>query len=277
MLDENARPIAFGNTCEVFPWQDGKVIKLFYSGISSRHVVHECYMVKHAYEAGLTRLEPGIECQIGERLGLIYNQVEGKTMAVTLRKKPWLLWHYIKLFSFLHARLHRRQAPEAFPCFHQELRRQLEQSDHISSDTRGKLMLQLKGLKADTRVCHADFHLGNLLIDSHKQTTLIDWAGSMQGDADADVALCWLRMANVSATGEGLNWYERRILHAFAQGYIRYYLHYRPRETQNIVQWIPLMAFWLFNKRHHRHSTYLPRFLDVDQLAKNQTVARLFS
>ncbi|CAH9063997.1 hypothetical protein PSECIP111951_03021 [Pseudoalteromonas holothuriae] len=277
MLEKNSNPIAFGNTCEVFSLPEDKVIKLFHPQINQRHIDHESHMVKQAFQAGLTHLEPGVECQIGERQGLIYNQIKGETMAVMLRKKPWLLRPYIKLFTRCHIALHRRQAPRGFPHLKEELKKKIEQSDILTGELRAKLMIRLREMGTDSRVCHADFHLDNLIINKHKQVTLIDWAGSMQGDVDADVALCWLRMTNISNDVTTCSNIERWILRKFAQGYLRRYLKLRPECRQNVLRWMPLMAFWLISKNHHHHSDFLPNLIDPDQQQYNKALMGLFA
>ena len=277
MLEENSKPIAIGNTCEVFPWSEDKVIKLFHPKINQLHIDHESHMVKQAFQAGFTHLEPGVQCQIGERQGLIYNLIEGETMAAMLRKKPWLLRPYIKLFTRCHIALHRRQAPPGFPHLNEQLRKKIEQSDILTAQLRAKLMIRLSEVGTDSRVCHADFHLGNLMINQDKQVTLLDWAGSMQGDGDADVALCWLRMTNISIGDTTRSYIERWMLRKFAQGYIRRYLSIRPECRQNVLRWIPLMAFWLISKNHHHRSDFLPNLIDPDQLQYNKSVMGLFA
>ncbi len=86
MLPE--KPIALGRTAEIYAWEDGWVLKLFYDWFSVESVRTEAKLARAVQAAGLPVPAAGEILEIGNRLGLPYQRVEGSSILEQVRAKP---------------------------------------------------------------------------------------------------------------------------------------------------------------------------------------------
>jgi len=84
-------PFARGRTAEVFAWQDGQVLKLFFDWVPPVWVETETKASRAVYEAGLPA--PAVEgvVEANGRRGIVFERVEGPSMLAEFSSKPWNL------------------------------------------------------------------------------------------------------------------------------------------------------------------------------------------
>jgi hypothetical protein len=68
-----------GRIAEIFPWKENRVIKLFHARVSSKTVEREARLPVPAVEEII---------EIENRIGLVYQRIEGLSMLETLGKNP---------------------------------------------------------------------------------------------------------------------------------------------------------------------------------------------
>ncbi len=79
-------PIASGRTAEVYAWGDGAVLKLFFPSVSPADVELERHHASVAGECGVDTPAVYETVRKGNRLGLVYGRVDGRTLLKKCRR-----------------------------------------------------------------------------------------------------------------------------------------------------------------------------------------------
>ena len=109
----------------------------------------------------------------------------------------------------------------------------------------GAILELLEGLPDGDRLCHGDFHPGNIMM-AGGEPVLIDWTNATRGDPTADVARTRLMLRigtpppGTSAVLRGLSLFGRRVL---VWLYLRAYRRVRPLDVEAVARWeVPVAA-----------------------------------
>ena len=103
-LSEKDR-IAQGNTAEIYPFGDGKIIKLFRDGIAPDAVRRE-YDYTYAAARKLPEVPVAYDLvEYGGRCGIIFRKVAGDDMMRLMLAHPLKLGSFIKDFAAYHAKI----------------------------------------------------------------------------------------------------------------------------------------------------------------------------
>jgi uncharacterized protein (TIGR02172 family) len=183
---ELKKPIAFGRTAEIYPWQDGKILKLYYDWCPRNWVEYEARLAQAVVEGGIPSPKAGEIIEIHNRRGLVYERVEGASMLVEMNSHPWRILYYSRLLAELQVRIHQLRIP-SLPAYREELKSAILKTTYLDEPLRKKALLSLESLPEGEVVCHGDFHPGNVLMTA-KGPVVIDWMTATRGDPWADVA-----------------------------------------------------------------------------------------
>ncbi len=72
-----SQPIAEGRTAELYPWGEGKVLKLYHTGFPPEGVEHETRAARAIAAAGLPVPAAGEIVEIKGRRGIVFERVQG--------------------------------------------------------------------------------------------------------------------------------------------------------------------------------------------------------
>jgi aminoglycoside phosphotransferase (APT) family kinase protein len=125
--------------------------------------------------------------EIDGRPGLVTECIDGADLFTKLSARPWTILHAGSVMATTHAAMHECRAPESLPDLHDELRRRITAATRLPPGQAEAVLDLLERLPQGDRLCHGDFHLGNLLGD-WDAPVVIDWGDAAQGDPLADVA-----------------------------------------------------------------------------------------
>ena len=120
MNGDLGQPIAYGRTAEIYPWQEGQVLKLFHDWFDFEDVKHEARIVRVLHNSGLPVPDVGDIIHVNDRNGLVYQRVDGEPMWNVLSRKPWRLFHYAQRGAELHAEMHTSNIPADIPSQRQD-------------------------------------------------------------------------------------------------------------------------------------------------------------
>jgi aminoglycoside phosphotransferase (APT) family kinase protein len=121
------------------------------------------------------------------RPGLVMERLDGTDLLTRLGSRPWTVRSAGTLLGRLQARLHDVRAPAALPTVKDNIRELLEhRHDRVPADLGAEARDALAELPDGDRLCHGDFHPGNVLLTS-TGPRVIDWPGASRGDPMADV------------------------------------------------------------------------------------------
>jgi hypothetical protein len=84
-------PIARGRTAEIYAWQDGTVLKLFYEWCPSQWVQAEIRTARIVSETGLPTPRLLDTAEVNGRQGIVFERVEGPSMLRALSARPWMV------------------------------------------------------------------------------------------------------------------------------------------------------------------------------------------
>ena len=180
-----------GREAEVYLWGDTAALKLYRPGFGG-----------HRAEAAALRSLDGIGPRLLDivdrdgRTGLVLERLDGTDMLALLQHQPWRLFGLAGTLATAHLAVHRIAAPADLPDLRQVLATRVHDAD-LPPHLRRFATRVLDGLPDGDRLCHGDYHPGNVLLAADR-TAVIDWAGATRGAPEADHArtLLLLRWAN---------------------------------------------------------------------------------
>ncbi len=178
--------IGNGRQAEIYAWDDGRVVKLFYPNHSQEQVEREAMLTGVVATTGLPVPQVFDAVQIDGRHGFVMSRVEGVSLINRFAVRPWRLLSDAKLFARLHAQVTAAHA-EGLPFLRNPLRANIIETELLPDEWRVVALSTLDSLPDGESVCHGDFHPDNVMI-TPDGPVLIDWPAVKKGAAEADVA-----------------------------------------------------------------------------------------
>jgi aminoglycoside phosphotransferase (APT) family kinase protein len=179
--------IGQGREAEILEWGDGRVLRLLWSAERERHLDREETALRAASAVGAPVPVAYERIEVDGRPGLVMERLDGTDLLTRLGSRPWTIRSTGPLLGRLHARLHEVPAPPTLPTLKDNIRELLElRHDRVPADLATEALDGLAGLPDGDRLCHGDFHPGNVLLTS-AGPRVIDWPGASRGDPMADV------------------------------------------------------------------------------------------
>jgi len=239
MLPE--KPIALGRTAEIYAWEDGWVLKLFHDWFSAESVQTEARLARAVHAAGLPVPAVGEILEIGNRLGLPYQRVDGSSILEQVRARPWTLPKFSRLLAELQAGMHETGAVAGLPSQRQRLETKIRRAEGLSPELRAAALDALAAMPQGARLCHGDFHFDNVLITA-QGPVVIDWIDASLGRPLADVARSSVILLGILAPGSGATWVERVMVRWLHRIYLRHYFRLKPGGEEEYRAWRPIVA-----------------------------------
>jgi aminoglycoside phosphotransferase (APT) family kinase protein len=236
-------PIARGRTAEIYAWQDGTVLKLFYEWCPPNWVQAEIATARvvSATELPTPRLLDTME--LNGRHGVVFERVEGPSMLRALNARPWMVRTYARLLAELHNLVHQHSGA-GFRPLRPSLRWTIENTDDLPADVRAIALDALERLQDGTALCHFDFHPDQVIL-TRRGPVILDWMTAHQGAPAGDLARTKLIM-EIGQPSDA-SWLQRRLFATWRTIFLRSYLE-RYRElnpglrTADIQAWLVPVA-----------------------------------
>jgi len=175
-----------GLAAEVYAWGDGQALKLFRAHVPRTAIEHEVAITKSLAACGAAAPQVRGTVEIEGRLGIVFQRVDGPSLFDEFLKRPWKLWGAVRLLAETHAAVHRISAPENFPSQRKQIGHWIN-GGNWTAERKAEAVALLERLPEGDRLCHGDFHPGNILL-SKAGPVLIDWSCATRGHPLADVA-----------------------------------------------------------------------------------------
>ncbi|HEX9091661.1 MAG TPA: phosphotransferase [Anaerolineales bacterium] len=234
-------PIALGFTAQIYAWKDGQVLKLFNQGISRGNVETEAELTRIAGVAGLPVPAVGDIVEVEGRYGLEYERIDGISILEALAKQPWMFAMFAHQLAGLQADMHKVQVPE-MPSQHKRLQAKINRARLLSQNLRQAALKALDQLPHDDKLCHGDFHPGNILL-AGRGPVIIDWLDASKGHPLMDIASSTLLFGGgpISPGTPGAPMI-RLLRQWFYRSYLRRYGEFCPFDRKQLSKWIPVAA-----------------------------------
>jgi aminoglycoside phosphotransferase (APT) family kinase protein len=219
-MPDLSSPIATGRTAEIFPWGDGRVLKLFRPGFYPGLADQEWANTLAAWQLGAPVPKPIALTEVEGRRGVVIERIEGTTLARCMQTHLFQLANYARLLARAQAKVHDLCIPQ-FPSLIERARHNISASGLLDPELKDRLLAKLDTFTEGDQVCHGDFHPENILI-TPKGPVVIDWEGCMRGNPSADIAITrlWFRTAELFS-GTGL---KGRLICQYVRAFERIYL-----------------------------------------------------
>lgn len=233
-------PIASGRTSQIYPWEEGLVVKLYPAGTPADELESERQKTALAHDAGLPVPGPGDVVEISGRPGLVLQRLEGPSMMQLLLTDPDAVEPMARRLAEMHLELHGREGFSALPSQNARLRARIEQSPLLSPGEQKGLLERLARLPGGDRLCHGDFHPGNVIL-TEAGPYIIDWVDASRGNPLADVArtaILFRGQIESARADDGFLEGMRR----YYRTYLESYLGADPKRWAEFRQWVPVVA-----------------------------------
>ncbi len=233
--------MAEGRTAEIYPWDDGHILKLYRDWCPSDWVDYEARIAGAVYAAGVPSPAVGPIVDVNGRRGLVYERLEGISMLQELNAHPWKMPKLARALAELQVQIH-RQSITSLPSYRDRLERDIRNAAALPEDLREKVFAMLVALPDEQGLCHGDFHPGNILM-TKRGPVVIDWMTACAGVPGADVARTLLLCSiGAKAAGKQVSSVARMMILFYVRAYRNRYRALSPETLPQADRWIPVIA-----------------------------------
>jgi uncharacterized protein (TIGR02172 family) len=238
MANMNLELIARGRTAEVFTWEPGKVIKVYLKEFPPEDARYEADIAAKVRDSGVACPRFFGQTEVDGRPGLIYERIDGVPMAELVLKSPWRIPEFARRMAALHVQMHKPVITASLPAQREKFTHRIETSKILPVPLKQALLMRLAELPDDRRLCHGDFHPGNI-ISTAERDLAIDWIDVSIGHPMADVARTSILLLGTEATIQ--NPFIRFVVRWFNDLYLKEY--FRSTGDKTLYRaFIPIVA-----------------------------------
>lgn len=237
------RLIGQGNTAEIFAYDTGNILKLYRYGMPDELCAREFSITKYVYEKLKIAPQPIEEVIVEDRVGALYEQVQGITMLKKMLTAPWKLAKYSKELAQYQAAIHIPVDIDIISV-KEKLKRDIVAVTSLLPEEKQNLFDYLDTLPDGNTLCHFDFHPDNIMISAEKYY-VIDWMTGCQGDRLADIARTkiMLNYAEIPRVPNFVNVFVKMIQKTIYKIYLKEYIKLTKVDYADIERWeLPVAA-----------------------------------
>ena len=249
-----------GREADVHAWGEDAVVKLYRPGFLGHRTEAVALATLNGRGIAPTLVDT-VDCN--GRTGLVLQRLGGPDMLSVLQRQPWRVLGLARALADTHLVVHEIPAPGELP----ELRRVL--TARIADAVlplylRDFALRVLEELPDGDRLCHGDYHPGNVLVGADR-VAVIDWPNATRGVPEADHArtMLLLRWADPLPDTPLVS---RALIKAgrsvFAHGYAQAYRDRSPQPLRQMASWLVVHAAARLAERIQVEQPSLIGFLD---------------
>jgi hypothetical protein len=162
-------------------------------------------------------------------------------MLQELTVRPWTFRKYARLLAQLQTQINQLSIL-GLRSYNEGLMYSIKRAPHLDDDLRDQTLKQLSALNGGDRVCHGDFHPGNVLL-TDRGPIVIDWMTARHGNPWADMARTNLLLSiGVKSAGKQVKPIVWWLVGAYRRMYLNHYSRLNPTHPNELTQWMPVIA-----------------------------------
>ena len=238
------RRIGAGREAEVYCLDERRVLRLARTAALRAEVERERVALLAARRCGAPAPAVFERMDVDGRPGLVLERLDAHDLLAGMLRRPWEIARVPVALAGLHTSLHETVAPAELPDLRTEVAERL-QSGLVPRDVRDAALRALQQLPDGDRLCHGDFHPGNVLRRRRGGYVVIDWKAATRGDPAGDVARTRLLLLGAWIPGAGPRQLQLLLTPfrwALYAAYLRAYQRQRELERSAIIAWVPVLA-----------------------------------
>ena len=241
MKELPSKPIAEGRTAEIFLWDDHHILKLYRDWCPPHWIKDEARIARAVYEAGIPSPAAGEIVEMDGRQGLIYERIQGISMLQDMNAHPWRILKHARSLARLQVKIN-KQSITGLPPYKEEPRHAIRKTPHLPEDLRTKTLALLDTLPNGQRLCHGDYHPGNVIL-TKEGPIVIDWMTASAGSPWTDVARTSL-LLSIGPRGAGklINPMLRMAITLYHRVYLHQYHALVPDTKNELNRWALVVA-----------------------------------
>lgn len=268
-MDTQLKLIGKGATAEVFQWEEGKILKLFYSFISKEtcNLEYESSRLISSHFSFLPKAYEIIERD--NRCGIIYEKVSGPTMMAALLHNLKACKSYSKRLALIQTG-YQKEISFSLISVKEKLRNDINRTVKLEKAEKEAICTYLEKLPDGSSLCHFDFHPDNVIL-TEQGPMIIDWMTACKGDPYADSARTKILIIHSFVPGVSpglqtiLKFFKRRIY----SSYIKEYQRQTGCTLKDIQMWeLPIAAARLAEERPSEEEARLLKLVRKQLLIK---------
>ena len=235
------KPIAIGGTAEVYDWEPSWILKLYFDRFGPRMADYERRIAAAICATGLPVPAVGEIVHVDGRVGLLYQRCAGMQMGEDLARHPWRLVSYAITLAKLHAKMHNQPIQADVPRLRHSLELRIRDAKPLPENLRAAALKALETMPDGDRLCHGDFHPGNVML-GQPEPVIIDWIDASFGSPLADVARTSILVQGMIEVEPQFSRFQRFGLRLMHVVYLRRYFQLRPDGFDEYRRWLPIVA-----------------------------------
>ena len=248
------KKIGEGRTAEVFRTSDGQAVKLYYphySLVAATAEREKAVQVARVYQKAP---RVGELSRLRDRISLFMELIRGVPLNTLIHRSD--IRNTGLSLGLMQRDLHIRPS-EGLPRAGGIYQPAIQDFPGISSRLRQAMLKYLQS-RRDDRLCHGDFHPGNVL-QTNKEWRLIDWSTAFAGDPLADIALTLEAIHCERRAGKRFAWFEANRRRRLAGWYLTGYFGKETVPMEDIRRWQVLNRVLAFERRRRGRAGFVTR------------------
>ncbi len=241
MQHELNKPFALGRTAEVYAWREDAVLKLYHEWCPPHWAENEARVVQAVVAAGIPTPAVLEILEVNGRRGIIYERVTGISMLQDMNARPWTTFRHARALAELQVKINQLAIP-GLVSSKDGLAEAVRRAPYLSDNLRASILDLLPALPEGDRLCHGDFHPGNVMLTS-KGPVVIDWMTACTGTPWVDFTRTSLLLTiGPKGAGKQLKPIVRLVIQLFYRSYAQRYLALLPDQQNERKKWVPIIA-----------------------------------
>ncbi|MDO3410869.1 aminoglycoside phosphotransferase family protein [Saccharibacillus sp. CPCC 101409] len=230
--------IGTGGTAEVFIQDSGHVLKLFREWFSEPGIRSEYRKTQWANRQGIPSARTIGLIEAEGRRGMLLERIEGETLLAKLHREPESVDDAAAEFAGMQVRLHSREARSLDDSQRQRLVQRIPQAPGLDEDEKSAVLAQLERLPDGDRLCHGDYHPGNIIVPAGGgEWRIIDWIDSNCGHPLYDAARTLLLIGFGTEAGGPREAMQDAAVR-FRESYLRTYTELSGFSIEEVERWL---------------------------------------
>ena len=217
--------VASGSQADIYK-NDYMAIKLFKKQVPKSYVEYEMNLQKMAFELRLPVPEIYNIVEIEGKHGIVMEYINGVSVGELIFKNQENMQKYLIKSIEIQMQIN-NIITDKFPLMKDKLIRQIISTKELNDADKDKILKKLNNMLFESKLCHGDFHLFNLL-ETSKDIKVIDWVDSSSGSVEADICRTYLLYKIINEV--------------LAEIYIENYCKISGVSKENIMNWLPYIA-----------------------------------